>query len=117
MLDFPQSAKLSKPEDFRRVFDSPAFKLSSAAFLLLAQQSKTSRSRLGIVVAKKQVKHAARRNRIKRLVREQFRLNQFRPSLDLIVLARSLADDMDNSQVRNDLTRLWTKLQLEVSSG
>ena len=117
MLDFPQSAKLSKPEDFRRVFDSPAFKLSNAAFLLLAQQSKTSRSRLGIVVAKKQIKHAARRNRIKRLVREQFRLNQLRPSLDLIVLARSLADDMDNSQVRNDLATLWTKLQLEVSSG
>ena len=116
MLDFPQSAKLSKPEDFRRIFDSPAFKLRSAAFLLLAQQSKTSRSRLGIIVAKKQVKRAARRNRIKRL-REQFRLNQLRPGLDLIVLARSLADDMDNSQVRNDLAQLWTELQLEVSSG
>lgn len=116
MLEFPQSARLAKPEDYRRVFDSPAFKVSSAAFLLLAQHAEHSRSRVGVIIAKKHVKLATRRNRLKRLVREQFRLNLFQPSLDLVVLARSAADDMDNAQVTNDLAQLWTKLQRKASA-
>ena len=115
MLNFPHSAKLSNAEDYRRVFDSPAFKVSSDAFLLLAQHAESSRSRVGVIVAKKHVKHATRRNRLKRLVREQFRLNLFHPSLDMVVLARSAADDMNNSQVTNDLTQLWAKLQRKAS--
>lgn len=116
MLSFPQSARLSNPEDYRRVFDSPAFKVSSAAFLLLAQHAENSRSRIGVIVAKKHVKLATRRNRLKRLVREQFRLNLFHPGLDLVVLARSAADSMDNAQVTNDLEQLWAKLQKEASA-
>jgi len=98
------------------VFDSPAFKVSSAAFLLLAQHAENSRSRIGVIVAKKHVKLATRRNRLKRLVREQFRLNLFHPSLDLVVLARSAADSMDNAQVTNDLEQLWAKLQEKASA-
>ena len=98
------------------MFDSPAFKVSSAAFLLLAQHAGSSRSRIGVIVAKKHVKLATRRNRLKRLVREQFRLNLFHPSLDLVVLARSAADSMDNAQVTNDLEQLWAKLQKKASA-
>ena len=116
MLNFPQSARLSNTGDYRRVFDSPAFKVSSTAFLLLARHTENSRSRVGIIVAKKHVKLATRRNRLKRLVREQFRLNLLHPSLDLVVLARSAADSMDNAQVTNDLTQLWAKLQKKASA-
>ena len=98
------------------MFDSPAFKVSSAAFLLLAQHAGNSQSRIGVIVAKKHVKLATRRNRLKRLVREQFRLNLFRPSLDLVVLARSAADSMDNAQVTSDLEQLWAKLQKKASA-
>ena len=108
---FPPSARLLRPEDYRRVFDTPAFKVSSAAFLLLAQHSDTSNSRVGIIVAKKHVRRAIRRNRIKRLIREQFRLNRPSPNLDLVVLARSAADTMDNAQITSELGRLWSDLQ------
>ena len=111
MPGFPPSARLLRPEDYRRVFDTPAFKVSSAAFLLLAQHSDTSNSRVGIIVAKKHVRRAIRRNRIKRLIREQFRLNRPSPNLDLVVLARSAADTMDNVQITSELGRLWSDLQ------
>ncbi len=111
MPGFPSSARLLRPEDYRRVFDAPAVKVSSAAFLLLAQHSHTGNSRVGIIVAKKHVRRAIRRNRIKRLIREQFRLNQLSPDLDLVVLARSAADNMDNTEIRGDLGRLWSSLQ------
>ena len=116
MLNFPQSARLSRPDDYRRVFDSPAFKVSSAAFLLLAQRTETGGSRVGVIVAKKHVKNAIRRNRLKRLVREHFRLNRLSPNLDLVVLARSAANDMDNAQVINDLAQLWANLQRKASA-
>ena len=111
MPSFPPSARLLRPEDYRRVFDTPAFKVSSAAFLLLAQHSDTNNSRVGIIVAKKHVRRAIRRNRIKRLIREQFRLNRPSPNLDLVVLARSAADTMDNAQIASELGRLWSDLQ------
>ena len=111
MPGFPPSARLLRPEDYRRVFDTPAFKVGSAAFLLLAQHSDTSNSRVGIIVAKKHVRRAIRRNRIKRLIREQFRLNRPSPNVDLVVLARSAADNMDNAQITSELARLWSDLQ------
>ena len=111
MPGFPPSARLLRPEDYRRVFDTPAFKVSSAAFLLLAQHSDTSTSRVGIIVAKKHVRRAIRRNRIKRLIREQFRLNRPSPNLDLVVLARSAADTMDNAQITSELGQLWSDLE------
>jgi ribonuclease P protein component len=43
-------------------------------------------ARLGLVIPKKAVRHAVRRNRIRRWARETFRLNQHRlPSCDVVV--------------------------------
>ena len=116
MPTFPHTAKLSQPDHYRRVFDSPKYKVSSGAFLILATPGATLSSRLGIVVAKKNIRRAVRRNRIKRLVREQFRHHPFEAAMDLVVLARSGADQMDNPSVWQDLERLWRTLEQKVNS-
>ena len=110
MPTFTHTARLSQPDHYRRVFDSPEYKVSSGAFLLLAAPGATQSSRLGVVVAKKAIRRAVRRNRIKRLVREQFRHHPFDKAIDLVVLARSGADQMDNPDVWNELDRLWRAL-------
>jgi ribonuclease P protein component len=112
----PHSAKLSQPDHYRRVFDSPLYKVSSGAFLLLAAPGATSSSRLGVVVAKKNIRRAVGRNRIKRLVREQFRHHPFEKAIDLVVLARSGADQMDNPSLWEELDRLWRALGQKVNS-
>ena len=89
--------------------------MSSGAFLLLAAPGATQSSRLGVVVAKKAIRRAVRRNRIKRLVREKFRHHPFDKAIDLVVLARSGADQMDNPSVWNELDRLWRALGQKVS--
>ena len=115
MPTFTHTARLSQPDHYRRVFDSPEYKVSSGAFLLLAAPGATLTSRLGVVVAKKNVRRAVRRNRIKRLVREQFRRHPFDKAIDLVVLARSGADQMDNPSVWEELDRLWRALGQKVS--
>ena len=116
MPTFPHTAKLSEPDHYRRVFDSPKYKVSSGAFLLLATPGATQSCRLGIVVAKKNIRRAARRNRIKRLVREQFRQHPFDAAMDLVVLARPGADQMDNPSVWQELDRLWRTLEQKVDA-
>ena len=89
--------------------------MSSGAFLLLAAPGATQSSRLGVIVAKKAIRRAVRRNRIKRLVREQFRHHPFDKAIDLVVLARSGADQMDNPSVWSELDRLWRALGQKVN--
>ena len=117
MPTFPHLSRLSQPEHYQRVFDNPTFKISSKAFLMLASPSKGPHSRVGIIVAKKNIRRAVRRNRIKRLVREQFRLNRFDHPLDLVVLARSAADQLDNPGVWRELDTLWLALKEKAGSS
>lgn len=116
MPTLSNSVKLSQPDHYRRVFESPKYRLSSGAFLLLATPSATPSSRLGVVVAKKNIRRAVRRNRIKRLVREQFRHHPFDAAIDLVVLARSGADQLDNPSVWQELDRLWRMLEQKVNA-
>ena len=68
-------------------------------------------ARLGLAVAKKQVRRANRRNRLKRLVRESFRENQHRlAGVDLVVIALAAADREPGAVLRGALARHWRKL-------
>ena len=116
MPTFPHTAKLSQHDHYRRVFDGPKYKVSGGAFLFLATPSATPSSRLGVVVAKKNIRRAVRRNRIKRLVREQFRCHPFDAAIDLVVLARSGADQLDNPRIWQELDRLWRTLEQKVGA-
>ena len=62
-------------------------------------------------MAKKRIRRANRRNRLKRLVRECFRENQDRLSgLDLVVVALATADQAAGAVLRGSLERHWTTL-------
>ena len=112
MQSFPFKARLSQPGHYRRVFDGPNVKVSSKAFLLLAAENNDGSSRIGIIVAKKNIRLASRRNRIKRIIREQFRLSPLQRSMDLVVLARSPADKLDNRAVWQDIASLWDQINV-----
>jgi len=68
-------------------------------------------SRLGLVIAKKNVAKAVQRNRVKRIVREFFRHHSAQdPGLDLVVLTRKDVDTLQNSQISARLATLWADL-------
>jgi ribonuclease P protein component len=111
-FDFSRNARLLRPAEFKRVFENTELRGSTSCLLVLASANQQTRARLGFVIAKKQVRHAVDRNRVKRLVRESFRLNNSRlESLDFVILARSGVIDMDNQQLREMIDALWFRLK------
>lgn len=87
-FSFQQELRLLSAKDFSRVFDQ-AFKVHNRAFTLLARENQLGHPRLGLVIAKKNLKFAYQRNYVKRALREGFRLQQSTlNSYDLVILTR-----------------------------
>lgn len=108
---FGKNRRLLNSSDFSRVFDDAPFRASHPNFLILARPSTTNEPRLGLIIAKKNVRLAVRRNRVKRAVRESFRLQQHKlPPIDAIVLARRGADTLSPSDLQQVLDGLWKRV-------
>jgi ribonuclease P protein component len=102
---------------FQQVFDDPR-KSIDPCFTVLARPNAGPLARLGLAIAKKCARRAADRNRLKRLVRESFRLE--RPALaglDLVVLCRRDAVTADNPQLRASLTKHWARIRKQLCAN
>lgn len=110
---FSKNVRLLTKFDFETVFKAnKKLKVSDRYFVVLAKQNGLSHPRIGFAVAKKKVRLANRRNNIKRVVREQFRLNQHdRYAYDLIVLANPASAEADKIQLSKSFNHLWIRLQ------
>lgn len=98
-------------KDYRAVFSTARFKASCRYFLVLAIPNEIARARLGVVVSKKNVPGAVQRNRLKRLLRENFRIRQAKLSgVDIVVLARKNAHTLGNNAISNKIDGLWNVL-------
>ena len=80
-------------------------KFHSRNFLIVLQRTDNAESRLGMVVSRKIDKRAVVRNRIKRRIKEIFRIfrSRFEGSWDLIVIARRGAVDCRFAEVRKQI--------------
>lgn len=113
---FGRQKRLLTKSDYQYVFDNAPFKASTPSFLLLAKPSLRDQSRLGLVIAKKHVKTAVGRNRIKRHARELFRSQKEGAfPLDMVLLARSGAGSLDTKLVRLAISKMIAKVQTQAS--
>lgn len=137
---FRKSQRLTKPSEYQAVYKSRNWGnnhlfsfnlLSSVADQgfksvgdLDANQGSPITPKLGVTVSKKVSKKAVVRNRVKRIVREHFRLNQ-QPLLDaletvdlnklndvqIVVTARAPAGKASSTELHQALENLWQKIQ------
>ena len=108
---FGRHKRLLSARDFSRVFGAPDARTSHRYLLLLARQNSGGCHRLGLVVAKKNVRMAVDRNRFKRLAREFFRQQSTTgQGLDVVILARRGLGELDNKEVFAILQQQWQKL-------
>lgn len=109
---FGKSLRLLNARDYRGVFDNAQLKISHQRLLILARSNSSKTPRLGLVIAKKNIRLAVQRNRIKRILRESFRLRQETLiGLDIVVLARRGLDDLDNQQLHQLFLQQWQRLE------
>ena len=109
---FGKSLRLLNARDYRGVFDNAQFKVSHQHLLILSRSNNTDTPRLGLVIAKKNIRLAVQRNRIKRILRESFRLRQQTlAGLDIVVLARRGLDELDNQQLHQLFHQQWQRLE------
>ena len=108
---FPKTRRLLNARDYSRVFDNAQAKASHKHLLLLAAPNDRPAHRLGLVIAKKNVRLAVQRNRIKRIAREFFRtLPDSDAAMDVVLLTRPGIDQLDNAELSSILQRQWRKL-------
>ncbi|TXJ08604.1 MAG: ribonuclease P protein component [Acinetobacter sp.] len=114
---FGKDVRLRCAKDYAGVFNHTLFKVHQPSFLILATQSaSTDIHRIGLVVAKKKVRRAHERNRVKRISRESFRLNQQQLfGLDIVVMPKIGIEQVSNTDLHQQLSQAWTKLQRLMS--
>ena len=103
---FGRSARLLKPAEFERVFTENE-RARTDTLLVMARPNALGQARLGMVVAKRLLPRAVDRNRVKRCVRETFRVQrQGLPPCDFVV--RLIAKPVPGNETR-DLARTLTR--------
>jgi ribonuclease P protein component len=85
---FRKEERITKRQDYLRIY-AQGKRVYSKRFTIIVCPNQTNMRRLGITVGKK-IGNAVERNRVKRLLREFFRLNKSRlsPSLDIVIIAK-----------------------------
>ena len=116
-FSFNRSVRILRPADFQRVFADP-LKSGNSEFTVLATANGLPHARLGLAIAKKRVRLAVDRNRIKRHVRESFRHHQAElPALDIVVMARNGVEKRTNEKLVVSLDKHWQSLIKKCASS
>jgi ribonuclease P protein component len=86
---FRKAERISRRKEFLEIYRKGK-RLDTRNFTLILSRNNTGGNRLGISIGKKAAKKAVARNRIKRLLREYFRLNKGRlpSSTDVVIIVR-----------------------------
>lgn len=104
-------ARLTRAADFEAVF-ADNIRCSGGGLVVLARPNGLGFSRLGLAISRRAIRRAVDRNRIKRVVRESFRLNRHRLGpIDCIVLARPGVEKQDNRRIFGTLERHWQEIK------
>jgi ribonuclease P protein component len=108
--DFAKSSRLLKSKDFEDVFENGR-KIGGRFFVLVVRKHNLPLARLGLVVSKK-VGNAPVRNRVKRVIREQFRMlkNDY-VGFDVIVIARAVSADASSKELARAFVNAMKRIQ------
>jgi ribonuclease P protein component len=109
-VSLPASRRMRSPAEFKRAYASGR-RFADEFFTATAQANDLTWARLGMSIAARILRRAVDRNRVRRLIRESFRMHQQQlPSLDIIIGARAGALKADRAHLRASLDKLWRKI-------
>ena len=118
----PKRFTLSAQKRLRRKSDFDAAyargrRFGNGFFGVIALWNDKGWPRIGLAVAVRAAGGGVERNRIRRIIRESFRLHQYElPAVDLVVSARSKAKGATGQQLHESLIELWHSVAIKSKS-
>jgi ribonuclease P protein component len=128
-LRFTREQRLRRKSEFDatfaggRRFSDPMFTLTvktPAGVAVVSPRAARARpattARLGLAIAARTIGNAVARNRVRRCVRESFRLHQRQlPAVDIVVSAKAAARGANSAALRASLALLWQKVERQCA--
>lgn len=111
---FPKIRRLLNRKDFVNL-NRTGNRYQTTHFTALLRQNRLGITRLGITVNRK-MGNAVQRNRIKRLIREFFRLHEsfFPQGYDMVIVAKQGASDLDFWEIKEELGEFILDKKLRI---
>lgn len=107
---FPAFCRLKNSQQIQEVLGC-ARKYKERNLSIFIKPNNLDHSRLAIIIAAKHVSKAVDRNRIKRIIRENFRLNHDKiKGNDIIIFGYRGIENLSNTELQQCLTKAWQKL-------
>ena len=107
--DFPKTKKILKKDDFK--FKGKVLNSSLCKFVF--KENNHTVSRLGLIVTKKHSKSAVKRNRVKRIIREKFRLSSVLKDkrIDIVAIVSKKVNSPSELDLSKLITSNWNKFE------
>ena len=102
---FSKKKRIHSRVEFKRILDFGK-KIHIPSFIVFVSPSDQKQSRLGVSISKR-IGKAHERNRIRRIVREVFRKQDFKQNVDYLFLAKSKIADRKNNQIFQELENFF----------
>ena len=109
-LTFPPERRVRRKVEFEAAYKRGR-RVSDGLFTMTVRANDVGGPRLGLAIAARTIGNAVARNRLRRLIRESFRLHRSAlPALDIVVSGRAPAHEASPAILRAALERLWQRI-------
>ncbi|TXD96765.1 ribonuclease P protein component [Psychrobacter frigidicola] len=109
---FTKAQRLLTPVAFREVFDAPDRKLHQSHLMAFVHSNACDQPRVGMAITKRKVPTAVTRNLIKRLIRENFRVQASKlENKDIVFIVKNSVKGLSNKELKNEINKIFKKIE------
>jgi ribonuclease P protein component len=108
---------MRRPVEFKTAF-AKGRRFNTEFFSVSVRPNELTWARLGMSVAARTMRRAVDRNRVRRLIRESFRVHQHGlPAVDIVVGTRPPLKAAERACIRTALDQLWKKIAVSCANS